>query len=425
LMRSSSEAPPAYRPAAQGFACLAVVLVWASIVWLRQTFDSAHYQTVDAGYYQELASRMDSGRLPVLEGLRNRHGQAFSPYPYGYPALLWLAGRSGQTAVLPSLLVHAACLLLLLCFWSTRYPLWPLVVLIFTDTALELGSSTGAEWVWLMLLTVLGMADEAPCRSGGAWIRGLLAFLAFQIRYATVFLFLLPVSRWLLPAYPAGEKSWCNLRAGFIFGIPVLLQFALEQAVFGQMTGGDRYPNSDTPAALMSMLGTETLNQMLLFRNATGSSALALLAGVFFQVVLLAGFLLWRSPVVPAASGAGYGFIRAGLACLLFHIPLRWYFYFAEGYDCRLLGPGFLLILLGLLCRLAIQYGRPRRIFILLFWLGMPLFSVPWKAVHLRFQEKLWLHTRPVFGFRAGILHTAGFSAIPVEVRPETLSLLL
>lgn len=423
MMRFPSDAPSARRPLANGLICLMVVLAWAAVVWLRQTLDSSHYQTVDAGYYRELASGLDSGSLPVLEGLLNRHGKAFSPYPYGYPALLWLAGKAGPLPCQPSLLVHAVCLLLLMRFWVARYPLWPLVFLIFTDTALELGSSTGAEWVWLMLLTGIGMAMDTVCTPAGAWIRGLLAFLAFQIRYATVFLFLLPAFRWISPSSAIGGNGWCSLRAGLIFGIPVVLQFALEYVVFGQVTGGDRYPNTDTPVSLLYMLGTETLNQLLLFRNLTGSSAISLLAGMVFQMALLGGILLSRRPDATPAPESGYGLIRAGMACLLFHIPLRWYYYFAEGYDCRLLGPGFLLLLLGLLCRLAVWYGNPRPIFIVLFWAGIFFFSVPWKMGYLRFQEKLWLHTRPVFGIRPGFLHTAGFGPIPVEVRPKTVSL--
>ena len=71
----------------------------------------------------------------------------------------------------------------------------------------------------------------------------------------------------------------------------------------------------------------------------------------------------------------------AGILYLLFIIALRWFYYFAEFFDNRLLAPGASLLWLGLMVKQEKEIASqpfPVKIFYILI---AAVFFIPWKAL--------------------------------------------
>ncbi len=382
---------------------------WLSLLSLKIHFEPFHYQTVDGDYYIQLSKKIEAGKPYYLDGLKNAKGQFFSPYPPGFPFLLFLASLP-DLPIPNQLLVHGFFFLMLsLVWWWTRLPLAPLFLIFFTDTSLELATYPWSEWSFFSVSVLLiFLWEKWEKKQGFKWLFFLLltGLLLFSIRYAAIFfLFFLGLNFF----FPPKEKSRWQLvfLPGILFFLLIIIWFSVEWMVFGQVTGGDRYANQNSRGDLFNSLWLEFQNQIFWFKDLEGSSKASFFSGLAAQLVFVG--LVWmfnqRNKKEEAfkydlARRISSLFILSGICYLLFIIPLRWYFYFAEFFDLRLLGPGFLLLFLGLFTRLWVLI-KPKKVFwIMTFFLLMAaFFTLPKQSIFLKMQEKIWLNTRPAFGF--------------------------
>jgi ammonia channel protein AmtB len=180
----------------------------------------------------------------------------------------------------------------------------------------------------------------------------------------------------------------------------------------GQVTGGDRYPNTDSANELFLSLATETGNQLMIFKDFAGSSSFSFRAGLVALVILL--YLLYRhfqkqpsleqtEPGLRSStliSSVAFHLLLMGLGYLVFMIPTRWYFYFAESFDLRLLGPGFGLIWLSFFTFLSSKTKKTPRLALWLFVCFSLFFALPKQPMFDAYQEKFWMRTGPVFPSR-------------------------
>jgi hypothetical protein len=145
---------------------------------------------------------------------------------------------------------------------------------------------------------------------------------------------------------------------------------------------------------LVSSLFTGLLNQACIFRDLSGSSWISFSLGVVLNALFL--WLIFRSrsfnPIVSFASGQdddhvlfrkvlSQNLLVAGCIYLLFIVGLRWYFYFAEYYDNRLLAPGASLIWLSFLVRKEDQILTLSFSYKLIFLLVAAVFFIPWRVL--------------------------------------------
>jgi hypothetical protein len=385
-----------------------LLCLWLALLWLKVCLEPVHYQTVDGENYLQLANKIIAGKPLVIDGLKNQNGRVFSPFPPGYPALLCLGIQTGAFLP-PQLVVHGFLFLIIsILWWYKRLPLLPLACWFFTDTALELACYPWSEWsftaVTILLLMVWHRWESAQQPAMMLVCLGLWLFL-FSIRYAGVFFFLFLAIRVL--TRPPAISIWITFFfPGLIFGLMTAIWFWVELQVFGQITGGDRYANQDSAAGLWHSLWTASLDQLLWFKDASGSSRISFFCGITAQAVMVFWFLVISKRKPTGESNRVYDapsfsllLMQAGLAYLLFMVPVRWYFYFAEWYDFRLLGPGFLMLLLGIFL-LADRIFRPavRWLLFIVFLMAAAFFTLPKASLIMYIQEKIWLQTKPVFG---------------------------
>ncbi len=385
--------------------------LWTVVAGLKLHFDPVHYQTTDGGYYQELRHDLEEGRPMVLDGLRNRLGKSFSPYPPGYPILLSLGEHIPGIPFFPShLRLHALLLFLVLLVWSRFFPLWPMVFLAFGDTLMELGCYPWSEFSFLTFLIlatlVVTRLETRPSRAT-AFLAAVLLVFSFLVRYAAVFTVPFLLMKNLVHRKSAPEKArgfW--LVALLFLSVPCLVA-VWEWVYYGHLTGCDRYPNHENTLALFYQLVSETGNQLLLFKDMQGSSSFSFFAGLA-GMGLLALLLLFggckenqvsNGKVDPEfREAAARNLIWMGLLYFGFIILARWYFYFAESFDLRLLAPGFSLLWLGFFAFLANRF-RFRMVLVIPVFLAFSVFlSLPKRPMVEAWQEKIWMHTSLVFG---------------------------
>ena len=364
---------------------------------------------MDGDYYQLLAKKLETGQRYVIEGIKNKANQDFSPYPPGYPIFLiagnWAENLSGINSIL---ILHTFFLLILFIIWRRmKLDPYPLVLIIFTDTFLELGSYRWSEFVFVLFLIAFAIMisrNERDDQYSNLVFIILICLSIFLIRYAGIFLFNFIAYKLLTKrALKAGFKFWKYLGIGL--SICISGWFFYEIKAFGQPTGGDRYANQDSYLDLLHGLGLEICNQVSLFKDVTGSSlpsfALGSIAFIGFFVWLIAA--LKNKSVSDSVNGSmpeilGKNLMTLGIAYFLFIVPIRWYFYFAEGFDLRLLGPGFILFFLGIFVYMFSKYElRGKNLFILFWILAAIFFSIPKKEVYLEFQKVIWGNTKPIF----------------------------
>jgi hypothetical protein len=147
---------------------------------------------------------------------------------------------------------------------------------------------------------------------------------------------------------------------------------------------------------LISDLSVELINQVSLFRDFRNSSWISFLAGFVFLILLI--YLIVKVPLQSDGSGfqakdefhapfmklLSRNLFLAGIVYVLFMVVIRWYFYFAESFDLRLLGPGACLIWLGWAVKMDANIGRQPLIFKLGFLLVVLVFYLPsafWPAL--------------------------------------------
>ncbi len=389
------------------FAYGLIIAIWMTLLGVKNMLEPAHYQTVDGDYYMQLAEKIRDGKPYLLDGLKNEKGLEFSPYPPGFPLLLALFSGAG-TAIPCHILVHGFLFSILAFFWWIhRLPLFVFAILLFQDTALEICSypwSEGAFVAISILLVIAWQRWEAGRKIIWFFAVLLLWLFLFSIRYAAVFFFLFMAYRLVF------APSWISRRKTMIlpslfFLLLVGMWFLVEWQLFGQITGGDRYANHNQPAELIDSLFGEVLNQLLWFKDVTGSSDISFYSGLSVQFFLVFWFVFFlrrkeknELQIFSSQASLGGMMMQCGMAYLLFIIPLRWHFYFAELYDFRLLGPGFLVLFSGILLYADALFWFKNRFWItVVFLVFAVLFSIPKASLFLRFQEKIWLDTKPVF----------------------------
>ena len=370
-------------------------ILWILMLALHLEMGDARFETVDAAYYKELASDFLAGRPMVLDGLLNGKGNAFSPYPPGYPVLLGFFSYLGGGLDWPvHILAHGLLLLLLVFIWQKHVSLLPLGFMIFMDSTLNLAAMGISEFSFLMvsILVVFSLSRlELDFRSG--WQFTLIASLALAacLRYAAVFFIPLLIFRWWwLRQNGISRASRLILPFFYFLGIIALL-LTLQVVDSGLPTGGDRYPNSDGFWTLSNSLFRGIIDQLLFFRDYSGSGFLAVFVGLIASCGF--AFVAWKNPFDIGFSAyqpddeihgefvkvLSVNLLTAGIFYLAFIIPLRFYYYFAEGFDTRLLGPGFCLLWLGLAVGFEEKLARQPLLIKLGFMVFAATFFLPMK----------------------------------------------
>jgi hypothetical protein len=390
------------------FVLFPVICLWMGLIFAKTRFDPLHYQTVDGQYYQELASKIQHGEAYIIDGLKNKKGQSFSPYPPGYPLLLsgvsWL---STSNTLSPSLFLAGLLLVPMAWFWKKAgLPTLPWVILLFTDTALELSSFTWSEWPFFIFSTLGILAFNRYEEKPGFlsyWILFLAWMAVFLIRYAGIYV-LIFIGLRIIFQILKGLSFWKELKIASGLGLGFLAWFMAEIFLSGQATGGDRYANTDHARALFQALQLEIFNQFLWFKDASGSSAISFFSALLVQILLTVWLIAWRKKTaeqpedVQNTSKIRQYLFQAGISYLVFIVPVRWHFYFAESFDLRLLGPGFLFLLLSFFLwadsrsKISFRFG-----FLVCWILAAIYFTLPKKNIALKIQEAIWTQTGPVF----------------------------
>jgi len=395
----------------RGFLAVPILAFWFVIVFLKLEFDPHHYQTVDGANYEELAADLQKGRPFVLDGNVNRLGRSFSPYPPGYPCLLAIGNTLSHwiPVKLPGFFVVHGLLLLLAGFLWCRYlPVWPFCFFLFNDTLLELSCYSWSELSFILSLIFSGLIlTKLQFKPSWLFLLVLVFSLSLSvfIRYSGVFMAFYLV--WLMVSNVRTKPAFAQFlfAAGLFFALFLGGLALWEWLVYGQLTGGDRYPNTDTWPALAQALGVEGLNQLVLFKDFTGSSLASFQMGLVALVFIFV-FLFWKvkrfsKEVIAKPSATAPVFARylmgIGLFYFLFMVPLRWYFYFAESFDFRLLGPGFSIFILGFFLWLSAHFKCRSFWPVVLFLFSSMFFSVPKKEIYYKYQEWMWAPPKPRF----------------------------
>lgn len=398
------------------FWILGLSFLWLAVTGVKHHFDSRHYQTVDGGYYTELSQDLLEGKEMKIHGILNKQGKSFSPYPPGYPALLATVDLIQPDPIVPNhIWLHAVLLWLLGLIWVRFLPAWPLILVFFTDTLLETGTYNWSEFSFIICLMSVSLLLARTKKDGTLFIWFLLLFvliLSSMIRYAAVFQMLVLVALVAASFRTDRPRSVRLFRVMMGFGMYLICFSVWEWWIAGQVTGGDRYPNQDGIHDLMQALFTETGNQLLIFKDYTGSSVFSFRAGLVAMAII--SFFMFRYFKKQATQNTidsvetalsfekvvSVHLLLMGICYLLFMIPTRLYFYFAETFDLRLLGPGFSLLWLSFFTFLSGKTKKTPRLALLLY-LGFALFfTLPKQAMFDSYQEKFWLRTGPVFPSR-------------------------
>jgi hypothetical protein len=374
-------------------------VLWLFLLGMNLELGFLRFETIDALYYRELALDFLSGLPMTLDGLLNAKGNSFSPYPPGYPVLLGITAQigGGNFDWPVHILLHAFLALLLIVIWQTRLSLLPLAVLFFTDSVLMLAAAGISEFSFIIfsILAVFSLT-RLQFSSQAGWQIFLIgsSIGALLIRYAGIFLFPLILYRWFVLVSENKEKASVLLLPIFLFLLAAGILFGTQWMDTGMFTGGDRYPNTDVASVLVSSLFTGILNQAFIFRDLSGSSWISFSLGAVLNAIFL--WLIFRSrkfnPVVSFPHGQdenhelfrkvlSQNLLAAGCIYLLFIIAMRWYFYFAEYYDNRLIAPGACLIWLGFLVRKEDEILTLSFSYKLIFLLVASIFFIPWRVL--------------------------------------------
>ena len=340
-----------------------LAILWLALMALQNEQGYSRFQTVDAMYYRELSFDILQGRPAVIDDLTNGQGNQFSPFPPGYPVMLAFTNLlSGSDTWLNFIFLHGILLILLILVWQNSASLLPLGFVLFSDTALSLASMGISEFAFIIsCIFVVFSLSKLEQRGQLVWQISLCISLCFclWIRYAG--LFFLPFLLFHLWFFSDSGRQKFRLVIWPILFFCLFSLFLLGSQWMdsGQLTGGDRYPNSDSGLVLLKDLAIEILNQLCFFQNLSGSSLLSFSAGFLGAMLII--WLIVKMPLKnenalflgpdelhgPFIRKLALNLFLAGLFYTLIMIAGRWHFYFAETYDTRLLGPGGCLIWLG------------------------------------------------------------------------------
>ena len=372
-------------------------ILWLFLLGINLEIGFLRFETVDAIYYRELAMDFMAGIPMTIDGLLNARDNPFSPYPPGYPVLLGLTAQIGGGSMNwpVHIVLHALLAILLIVIWQGRLSLLPLAVLFFTDSVTALAAVGISEFSFIIfsILAVFSLT-RLQFHSQPGWQITLFLSLsaALLTRYAGIFLLPLVLYRWFFMLKENREKASVFLFPVIVFVFLAVMLFGIQWMDTGLLTGGDRYPNSDSASVLLVSLLTALFNQACIFRDFSGSSWISFFSGAGMNILFV--WLIFRSykfeslAYVPVYQDESHELFRktlshnllvAGIIYLAFITGLRWHYYFAEYYDNRLLAPGTCLIWLGLLVR------REKEISALPFFVKMgflltaTIFLIPWK----------------------------------------------
>ena len=263
--------------------------IWSIIILCKLYFDSGHYQTVDGNNYFLLAHKIRNGQQFIIEGLKNVAGKPFSPYPPGFPLLLNIGiSLENLTHISAVFSLHLILLAGLLLIWTKkRLPLLPLLMVSFTDTFLELACNPWSEFSFILILifTALFVSElEFKSLFRLSVLPAILLFFVCQIRYAGIFMlgFIL-VKFWQNKATRESLNFW--IRTGVWFGLMLMFWFLIEVYFYGQVTGGDRYANTQSFQILALDLCLGLFNQILIFKDWSGSSTQSFTIGVISTII--------------------------------------------------------------------------------------------------------------------------------------------
>lgn len=332
-----------------------IATLWTSVLWIKVDLDPIHFQTVDGSYYRELSEKLFHGKPMVLSTLINSHGKSFSPYPPGFPILLGIVQAIFQSSWEHSAIILHGIMFGLILFIFRKSPAFPPLILMgFSDTSMELACYSWSEFSFFcgLCLLIKFLPTQRKIPNWWSWIgAGFIAFFCFFIRYAGVFLLLYFVIQMLRDKNKQNRIYLAKTALLFLF--LVLIWFGYQWQSTGQLTGGDRYPNTDSNLSLLYSIYLETINQVLLFKNIWGSETILFWLGLAVQILFLWSLFSFPKPDKKIDyRGLGVDFMLLSLAYFVFILPTRWYFYFAEPFDFRLLGPGFFLLGIGLFSHL-------------------------------------------------------------------------
>jgi hypothetical protein len=375
------------------FWLVVLTILWTAVAGLKHHFDALHYQTIDGNYYTELSHDFLEGRQMTISGIQNKEGKSFSPYPPGYPVLLAAVEMIHPDPIVPNQIwLHSVLFIFLGLIWVRFAPVWPLILFLFTDTILELGTYNWSEFSFVigLIFVSLLLAKTKSDKSPTGYLLLLVALIASSlIRYAAIFQMM--VLSVLVVAYFRKDRTHAVRLFQLLIGYGIfLLGFSAWQWwMTGQVTGGDRYPNTDQAFELFRSLLTETGNQLLVFKDFTGSSAFSFQSGLLAMAIF--GWILFRQLVksrdmepnvsvdqIPSfKESLSFHLLLMGMGYLVFMIPTRWYFYFAESFDLRLLAPGFSLIWLSIFTFLSSKTKKTPWLALCLFISFSLFFTLP------------------------------------------------
>ncbi|MBC2666162.1 hypothetical protein H7F51_11600 [Novosphingobium flavum] len=371
---------------------LGIGLVIAALIFARALLTADGYLSPDSMNYLALAANLDRGLGFTVqnEGFFPAHFERFAIWPVGYPLGISLAARlSGLSPFLAAKVLGA--LMALACTGMVARAGgrtgWVLALPFAFAAALEIFSYSWSEvpFIFFLVCAALLLARIIGERQANTPPRALFLALCslglFLSRYVGAFAVALPGLAALIGAIRRDRRAVLVNAALFLASAGfIALYLRSNAAATGYATGMPRIPALDTPwhrlQTLLTALGDAAILPVggvwdklpdfapRLFTSPAGWLALAQLAAF----VWLGAIIARRHPRPlrgMRVDGLALSFLTVGTAYLGAIIALRWTNEF-DPYNFRLLGPGTLLVTIGLLRAALVSWpGATRQIALL------------------------------------------------------------
>lgn len=387
------------RPAFLVACTIALTVIAAVLVLGKGLGDADGYLTRDSSSYLELAENLIAGNgVTVLNtGAGVAASERFATWPIGYPGFIALvSGITGVSTFLASKLINIGFLVLAVLAVVRGFgrdgPI--LALLLLTGGTLEIFAFSWSEapFIALMVLFALALArvmpSGAPLKAGQLFWLCLLAFALFLTRYIGLFALapLLVVALLKLRNHDLRPALLLAGTAG-VAGALALAYLLYNSAATGHATGIPRPAAMETHADLLSALGIALVRELVLpipYWVATDIKHNAIL-GLVLIFILALTVLAARMPSedpAPATRARAQAFLLVGGFYLASMIALRWISFF-DPFGYRLLGPGTVIVLIGIFAGL-LAYRPSLRAPVFLGLLGMVALSLVVHAMMLR-----------------------------------------
>ncbi len=378
---------------------LALTAVAAVLVLGKGLVDADGYLTRDSSSYLELAENLLMGQgVTVLNtGAGVAAAERFATWPIGYPGLIALvSGLTGVSTFLVSKLLNIGFLFLAVLAVARGFERDGAILslLLLTGGTLEIFAFSWSEvpFITLMVLFALALArvlpSGAPLGAGQLFWLCLLAIALFLTRYIGLFA-LAPLLVAAALKLRDHDLRPALLLAGtaLVAGAVALAYLLYNKAATGHFTGIPRPAAMETHAELLGALGMALLREIILpipYWVGTDIKHNAILALVLLFILVLV-VLAPRTPRAdpdPEARARVQAFLLVGGFYMAAMIALRWTSFF-DPFGYRLLGPGTVIVLIGVFAGLLA--ARPLlRGPVFLGLLGMSLMSLAVQAMMLR-----------------------------------------